>query len=292
MLSPFLPIRRQATPDGRPRGRLLYIVHGPLLDGVILIRKGPFVELLGLVGTVATNAHICCVAGWGSARSGMQFDKDQKEPPMNSALTTAITPAVRIAGVVTFVCSVAAAPLACGPVPAAQAQTGMYGDPAAAAPFWRQQHSGDCGEMAVADVVGQISGNEPTEQQITSVAETTPGVAGAGPIYRGGRTDTLTQNLPVLLAHYGVQSSLDHPRIAGLEQDLAQGHKVITPVDGPTLWNIPGRVSHAVVVTGIDPQAGVVHLNDSVKAGPDEQVPLATFEKAWGTTQNLAVVTS
>jgi hypothetical protein len=167
----------------------------------------------------------------------------------------------------------------------------MYGDPAAA-PFWRPQHSGDCGEEAVADVVGQITGNEPTEQQITSVAETTPGIAGAGPIYRGGHTDTLAQNLPVLLAHYGIRSSLDHPSIGGLEQDLAQGRKVITPVDGPTLWNSAGRVTHAVVVTGIDPQARVVHLNDSVKSGPDEQVPLTTFEKAWATSKNLAIVTS
>jgi hypothetical protein len=235
--------------------------------------------------------------------------RGEKEPPVNSALTTAIAPAVRIAGIVTFVCSATAAPLmalavAFGPVPAAHAargtialdnnnQTGMYGDPVVAAAFWRPQHSGDCAEMAVADVVGEITGNEPTEQQITSVAENTPGITDAGPIYRGGRTDTLTQNLPVLLAHYGIRSSLDRPGIGGLEQDLAQGHKVITQVDGPTLWNTPGRVSHDVVVTGIDTQAGVVHLNDSaIKTGGDEQVPLATFEEAWAASQNLAVVTS
>src|SRR6202034_475998 len=38
---------------------------------------------------------------------------------------------------------------------------GMYGDPVAAAPYWRQQHTSDCGEMAVADAVGQITGDEP-----------------------------------------------------------------------------------------------------------------------------------
>src|ERR1700749_1457692 len=41
---------------------------------------------------------------------------------------------------------------------------GMYGDPVAAAPYWRQQHTSDCGEMAVADVVGQITGTKPSEQ--------------------------------------------------------------------------------------------------------------------------------
>ena len=37
----------------------------------------------------------------------------------------------------------------------------MYGNPAAAAPYWRYQHGQDCGLMAVADVVGQVTGREP-----------------------------------------------------------------------------------------------------------------------------------
>src|ERR1700729_2570093 len=57
-------------------------------------------------------------------------------------------------------------------------EVGMYGDPVAAAPYWRQQHTSDCGEMAVADVVGQITGDEPSEQRITALAESTP-VCGA-----------------------------------------------------------------------------------------------------------------
>src|ERR1700722_12860854 len=32
---------------------------------------------------------------------------------------------------------------------------GMYGDPVAAAPYWRQQHTFDCGEVGVAEVGGQ-----------------------------------------------------------------------------------------------------------------------------------------
>jgi len=47
-----------------------------------------------------------------------------------------------------------------------------------------------------------------------------------------------------------------------------------------------------VVVTGIDTNAGVVHLNDSgVKAGRNEQVSLATFQQAWGTSSNFAIIT-
>ncbi len=47
-----------------------------------------------------------------------------------------------------------------------------------------------------------------------------------------------------------------------------------------------------MVVTGIDTKAGVVHLNDSgAKAGRDEVVSMATFEAAWATSNNFAVVT-
>jgi len=229
---------------------------------------------------------------------------------MNTALTTAVAPAVRIAAVVACACSAAVVALvalavAIGPFRpvhvAAGAialegngQTGMYGDPAAAAPYWRLQHSSDCGEMAVADVVGQTTGHEPGELQITSLARITTSSTSAGPIYRR-RTGTDVRNLPVLLAHYGVRASLSQLSIGGLEQDLARGHKVIAAVNAQTIWNSAGDRNvdnHVVVVTGIDTQTGTVHLNDSgIKTGRDERVSLATFEKAWATSQNLAVVT-
>src|ERR1700729_4506670 len=63
------------------------------------------------------------------------------------------------------------------------ADVGMYGDPVAAAQYWRQQHTSDCGEMAVADVVGQITGDEPSEQRITALAESTPSGVRRGPIW-------------------------------------------------------------------------------------------------------------
>ena len=230
---------------------------------------------------------------------------------MNGALTANIAAAGRIAGVVAPVCAAAAASLVAltAPVesvrsahaamsitaPNANHQVGMYGDPAAAAPFWRLQHSSDCGEMAVADVVGQITGREPTERQITSLAENTPSITGAGPIYhRRGGTDI--SNLPVLLAHYGIQSSLGQPTIGRLEQDLAQRHTVIVAVNAETIWNTPGNRkvdNHVVVVTGVDTKAGVVHLNDSgIRSGRNEQISLTTFEKAWATSHDLAVVTT
>src|SRR5271170_335656 len=170
---------------------------------------------------------------------------------------------------------------------------GMYGDPSAAAPYWRQQHSSDCGEMAVADVVGQITGHEPTEQQITALAKSTPSTAGAGSILNlPANTDI--RDLPVLLAHYWIKADNIQTSINALEQDLAEKRRVIVLLNAETIWNRPGKRSaanHFVVVTGIDPKAGVVHLNDSgIMNGRDEQIPIATFEQAWAPNHNSAIV--
>ena len=39
--------------------------------------------------------------------------------------------------------------------PTADHIDGMYGDPGAARPYWHQQRTSDCGELAVADIVGR-----------------------------------------------------------------------------------------------------------------------------------------
>jgi predicted double-glycine peptidase len=175
------------------------------------------------------------------------------------------------------------------------AHDGMHGNPAAAAPYWRyQQQDRDCGEMAVADVVGQVTGHEPTEDEITAAAGNIPSVSHPGPIYRPG-ANTKNSDLPVLLAHYGVPATAVHPNLDALAQDLDRGRKVIVGLNDKILWNKPGdrtQENHFVVVIGVDTSANVVHLNDSgIAAGRDEQVSVATFEAAWQTSDNFAVVT-
>ena len=223
---------------------------------------------------------------------------------MTTTLSTKVVAAARIVGIVAVAYGVGAASSVASAaavhaetgmsVPDANYELGMYGDPAAAAPYWRQQNSSDCGEMAVADVVGQITGREPTEQQITALAEGTPSTAGAGPIWRpSGSTDI--RNLQVLLWHYWINAENIQTTTGALEQDLAEKRKVIAILNAETIWNRPGKrnlANHFVVVTGIDTKTGVVHLNDSgVEAGRDEQIPIATFEQAWAPNHNSAVVT-
>lgn len=222
---------------------------------------------------------------------------------MTSTLRAKVATAARTVGLVALLSATAAAPviLAAGvhanpgaPAPDADHELGMYGNPVAAAPYWREQHASDCGEVAVADVVGQITGREPTEQQMIALAENTPRITGYGPIWKPTGTTDIA-DLPILLWHYWVRADNIQTHTDALARKLAEDHKIIVILNAETIWNKPGErnsADHFVVVTGIDSKAGVVHLNDSgVNTGRDEQVPIAIFEQAWAPNNNSAIVT-
>jgi hypothetical protein len=172
----------------------------------------------------------------------------------------------------------------------------MYGNPQAAAPYWHYQIGEDCGLMAVADVVGQATGREPTQVGIELRGVFTKSEAHHGGIYRFDGTSP--EDMVVLLGKYGVQSQLTTGNsLQAMEYDLASGRKVIAAVNAETIWNYPQgqgqrtSADHAVVVTGVDTRNNIVHLNDSgTPNGRNELIPMATFVRAWGTGNNLLIV--
>jgi len=193
----------------------------------------------------------------------------------------------------------------------------LYGDPAAAAPFWRYQaYDDDCVEAAVSDVVGELTGHRPPEQAIIQVAQSTPSTVHSGPIYTKPKKHkpaggTAFDDEPALLAHYGIHAvSTDEGSAAktgvptgmeALEQDLAKGRKVIVGVNSELIWGEPvedktpdgkPESNHAVVVTGVDTAAGIVHLNDpGSEDGRDERVPIDIFTRSWATSDDQLTVT-
>jgi hypothetical protein len=203
------------------------------------------------------------------------------------------------------------------PDPPSNAGT-LYGDPAAAAPFWHyQDYDDDCVEMAVADVIGELSGYEPSERAIVKLAQSTPSPSHRGPIYakpgkRRAGSGTSFDDEPALLAHYGVQAvSTDKSSakktgaatgMKALEQGLAAGHKMIVGLNAELIWREPvedktsagePEANHAVVVTGVDTATGVVHLNDSgSEDGRNEQIPIDLFVRSWDTSDDQLTVTS
>jgi hypothetical protein len=239
-------------------------------------------------------------------------------------INTGIATAARAAGVAVFA-GAAALSLAMGtaqaapgtPDPPRGAGT-LYGDPAAAAPFWRyQSYDDDCVEMAVADVVGELTGDQPSEHAIVKVAQSTPSAVHDGPIYtkpkkRHHGEGTSFEDEPTLLAHYGIHGVYTDKEtvsksglptgMKALEQDLAQGRKVIAAVNAELIWGEPvedktsdgqPQSNHALVVTGVDTGAGIVHLNDSgAEQGADEQVPIDVFIRSWDSSDDQMTVTS
>lgn len=188
--------------------------------------------------------------------------------------------------------------------------TGVYGDPDAAAEFWQQQsYEDNCGLASVADVVGEVTGHSPTEQQIIKLAQNTPSSIRNGPIYaptgdpahdgpNGGidMADTV-----VLLDHYGIKSHMTydkHPEEVGLsslEQYLGANRKVIAWVNSGTILNSNDQrtsADHLLVVTGIDTNKDVVHLNDPYADHANTTVSIATFMTAWKIGQESIVVTA
>ena len=187
--------------------------------------------------------------------------------------------------------------------PSAGTQGGVYGDPAAAAPFWAAQSLEDnCGAMSVADVVGQLTGNRPTEAQILKVAERTPSEMNPGDmIYKPNNNGISIGDLPVLLKHYGitsVNSDTSGPDATGLnalEQYLAAGRKVIAFVNYAIVEGTSDQrtaADHFVVVTGVDPGKNVVHLNDPAADEANTTLSIPSFMKAWDTSNDSIIVTA
>jgi hypothetical protein len=205
---------------------------------------------------------------------------------------TGIRSATRTAGVATLFVAAAI-----GLAGAAHADGQMYGDPEAAAPYWRYQHQQDCGLMAVADVVGQLTGREPSQIGMELRGVFTKSESHRGDVYHFDGTSP--QDMVLLLQKHGIQSDLTAGNSMGtMEQDLAGGHKVIAALNAETIWNYRAgdgdraTPDHAVVVTGVDTGTNIVHLNDSgTPNGRNEQIPMATFSQAWATSDDLLIVT-
>ena len=189
---------------------------------------------------------------------------------------------------------------------------GMYGDPAAAAAYWQPQTYDDCVLMAAADVVGEATGRQVSEQEIIALAQRTPSQTHPGSIYTvpkdkddpNSGQGTSYNDIPLLLSHYGVAATVTDKNDAGvpigmaaLKHYLGAGRKVIVAVNAELIWGQPvdpkdPGANHAVVATGVDAVNGIVHLNDSgASDGADKTVPIDLFSKAWATSDDEMVVT-
>ncbi|BAX92596.1 C39 family peptidase [Mycobacterium shigaense] len=201
------------------------------------------------------------------------------------------------------------------PAPAAVTPTtgpGVFGDPGLGARFWRAQSKEDnCGLMAVSFIVGERTGNQPTEQDMITLAQNTPSGVNPGtmiyapsndPSHAGSNGGVSVEDLVVLLDHFGIKSAMtygDQTSMQVLQQYLGDGRKVIAWVNSTIIGDPTGnatdqrtKADHFVEITAIDTNKQIVHLNDSGADHPDEQVPAATFTSSWATGQDTIVATA
>ncbi|MUL80700.1 MULTISPECIES: hypothetical protein [unclassified Mycolicibacterium] len=207
----------------------------------------------------------------------------------------------------------AASPPAPAGLPAQQTTGPVYGNPDDASAYWVEQSYSDCGLIAVATIVGMVTGNAPSEQDIIELASHTPSQERSGPIYLPPQPgDDTTDNATApedqlrLLKHFGIAATITNDDIAStggiptgrdaLQQYLGAGRKAIVGVNAETIWGEDGNHTeedHAVVVAAIDADQQVVYLSDSgTESGAGEQVPLDTFETAWRTGGHALLVTN
>jgi hypothetical protein len=179
-----------------------------------------------------------------------------------------------------------------------------FGDPDGAAEYWAEQSYDDCAIMSAADVVGQMTGTAPSEEEITTWAASTPSVSEPGDmIYMHGEdpndpaAGSIFKDLPIVLDHYGVPAQyVGGSNLPALQEILGRQGAVIVNLNGETIWNIEGdrsQADHALVVTGVNTDTGMVHLNDSGdENGRNSQVPIDSFLAAWQTSGNEMVMTT
>ncbi|MDG4669335.1 hypothetical protein [Mycobacterium sp. 236(2023)] len=191
--------------------------------------------------------------------------------------------------------------------------TELHGDPDLASDYWDQQNFQDCGLMAVATVVGLTTGTAPTEQEIIAVAAGIPSPTRTGsPIYTPADPNnpdsdngTSSDDQVLLLKHYGINATATDDDLAAetglptgipaLVEYLDGGRMVIVGVNAETIWAEEGGYTddnHSVVVSGIDPELGIVYLSDSgTEDGDGEEIPVDVFERAWATGAHDLIVT-
>ncbi|QEN13094.1 hypothetical protein D3H54_07305 [Mycobacterium sp. ELW1] len=196
--------------------------------------------------------------------------------------------------------------------------TGYYGTRANKA-WWVKQSYNNCTLMATAMAIGQVSGTEPSEDEMVYLAKTTASVVFPGrrmyldeDIANGVAVKDAVQ-LMNTNADWGVTATTKRygtydengTRITGataadsqvalgdLEAALAAGNATMVTVDANIIWSTQSKYQssgtpnytaavHEAVVIAVDTAKGVVYFNDSgPEYGQDMAVPIGAFLNGW-----------
>lgn len=169
----------------------------------------------------------------------------------------------------------------------------LVGDPVDAAEHWFQQATnGFCVPASVAQIVAEYTGIAFVDELDFVALANEMHLFTVGP---DGEPSMTQHGALRLLQAAGVPADLVYANTSSLEGYLAEGRGVMAFVDSGELWYgedvEDDTVDHAVLVTGVDTERGVVYLSDP--GDPDgnaREYPLELFEDAWADGGGQAVV--
>lgn len=157
----------------------------------------------------------------------------------------------------------------------------VHGDPMAEIPYHQAQAgANDCLPTSVAMILSEVTGADVPAGDVTDLANELGLLGESGMSLEGGLA---------LFDHYGVDAEVqtgsmdqlrtmldsDTPVIIGLDSDDLYGAG-----DGPFADDMVA--GHAVVITGIDDEAGLVYINDpGFPDGAGVAISIEAFEDAW-----------
>ncbi len=147
----------------------------------------------------------------------------------------------------------------------------------------------DCLPTSVAMVLSEATGTTIPQADLVDLAEGLGLLGPDGMSLEGGVQ---------LLDHYGVDAEVQTGSLDDLRTLLDQGTPVIIGLDADDLYGTGDQPfsddivsGHAVVITGIDDEAGLVYLNDpGFPDGAGVAVSLDDFEDAWVDGGNSMIV--
>jgi Peptidase_C39 like family len=165
--------------------------------------------------------------------------------------------------------------------PSAPDDDAIHGNPMAEIPYHHAQAGdNDCLPTSVSMVLSEVTGSDVPASDVVDFANQL-GVLGE-------KGMTMDDGLK-LLDHYGVQAEVQTGSLDDLRTQLDHGAHVIIGLDSNDVYGAGDSpfaddlvTGHAVVITGIDDDAGLVYINDpGFPDGAGVAIPIATFEDAW-----------
>jgi hypothetical protein len=160
----------------------------------------------------------------------------------------------------------------------------VAGDPVEASQYWfNQAENGFCVPASVAMIVSAYTGEELlSEEEFVELAND----LGLFNVDMEGTPSMTMNDALTLLEAAGVPADLVVGDMDTLYDALEDGRGVMLFIDSDEVWYGDGEgehaPDHAVVITGIDREAGVAYLSDP--GNPDgnmEVVPLSVLDDAW-----------